>query len=795
MPSDAHSTANPGYALGQLEAALQTAERSEDPGVRERAAVKADRWRAVLDGMASGALTVGSRTPVAGTPAWVTLEVAHGGFATGRYLAEQALDDAETARLAGLPAVPGRTDRERLNLWYLSDAGQDELLAAMTSERYAVDLPEHAALPAVALLLDRGHGEQALDLIASLRPLLHRLRFTPRLTDRPRPGGLLVHLEPVGAVATRLRETVTPAQVRAMQAALQVWHPLYDDLVALWAGTVEGELPRLVEQDGRTVVDGGWPCRRFPADWSRRRQELLDRYDLAVHRSDVSTRHSHRRSNLSRLMVALQACPQDSAALSPRDVGWVRRALANTISRDGAPGSERRAELRAAQAAIAARPTRQALAQVLAGRLDRYPADGGLPELDTVSAAVTPDELAPLHRPEPLPATLVTKAARALEAPVSELVERGVIGSGEVLARVLPQVTAQHVSAGMDDPVAAGLHARTYASFRRRRSLLLLDLEHQVRLAELPWVAALQAFRRQEDATADASREALRQVVLLALTAFPQALLPNPLVRELGALSTQAGLRLPLVEEVAADIFMGTFTTKWRSAARVAAAVLDGSVYARYYDLPTAQTWDSSSEQAARGLWERWRRRRGKQTAEDFTALCRQRAVEAGARGHGRGGGVAANGAVLEQSQILTTHNLAVLVDALSLAPQVAQLAPALFEQVLRELVRTWERLPAAPTPRLRALKQLAYGWRQAVLLLSFCSPAQQRRLVAEAAAATATGRPAGLAPVVAGLQHVLDGERFDGTGRTADGRGRRLLGWSVGPHWLDAAEGTRSVH
>ncbi|MBY8853653.1 hypothetical protein K7G98_37650, partial [Saccharothrix sp. MB29] len=111
-----------------------------------------------------GTLAVGSRTAVADTPAWVTLEVAHGGFATGRYVAEVPLSEDEAARVASFPDdVPGRNERERLNLWYLGDAGQAELLDALRSGRYRVEVPEDAALPVVALLLDRGFPEQALD--------------------------------------------------------------------------------------------------------------------------------------------------------------------------------------------------------------------------------------------------------------------------------------------------------------------------------------------------------------------------------------------------------------------------------------------------------------------------------------------------------------------------------------------------------------------------------------------------------------------------------------------------------
>lgn len=203
MDEDRQTTASPYYAMGRLEQALHTASTAADEVTRARAAAKVERWRAVLS---SGKLTVGSRTPVADTPPWVTLEVVTGGFTTGRYLAEQPLDDDERACLAGLPAVPGSTPRERLNVWYLSDAGQAELLTAVSSERYRIDLPEHAALAVVALLVERGEAEAALDLVVELRPFLHRLRFTPRPTDRPVPPGAAVYLESVGSVAATLGE-------------------------------------------------------------------------------------------------------------------------------------------------------------------------------------------------------------------------------------------------------------------------------------------------------------------------------------------------------------------------------------------------------------------------------------------------------------------------------------------------------------------------------------------------------------------------------------------------------------
>ena len=74
---------NPWYVLGRLATALRTSQTHDDPETRARAERKVATWVAVYEGLLSGALHVGSRTPLADTPAWATPEVAHGGFATG----------------------------------------------------------------------------------------------------------------------------------------------------------------------------------------------------------------------------------------------------------------------------------------------------------------------------------------------------------------------------------------------------------------------------------------------------------------------------------------------------------------------------------------------------------------------------------------------------------------------------------------------------------------------------------------------------------------------------------------
>jgi len=760
MSEEARATASAGYAIGRLEQALERALTSDDLAVRRRAAARVDAWRNVLDGMASGRLTVGSRTPVANTPAWVTLEVAHGGFATGRYLAEAPLREDELARVP--ENAPGETDRERLNLWFLGDAGLAELGRALRSGNYRIDVPEESALLVVAWLLEREQYAAALDLTSELRPLMHRLRFTPTFSPSSTPSGAVVRLQPVAEVRSTLRQATVRPRIAAMLETLRVWNPLYDRLVALWCDTVDDELPELTA-DGAVV--GGWPCRVWPDDWVERRSQWLDEFHAAA---EVHGRR-HPKSNFARLQAALERCPSDSSALSGREVGWIRRALANTIQAHGAPASEARAALRATQNAVAARPTYATLAHVLSCRLDRFPDDGGLPTLDAIDGEVTTDEV-PAAAGAVIPAHLLAKAARALEAPIGELVDRGVISSGEVLAQVLPQITSQLLAANIEDPSLAAAYAQTYAAFRRGRSLMLLNLEHQVRLDELPWIAAVAPYRDRRVQATRAAAQSLRETTVLALTAFPQTILPNPLVRELGALASQADLKLPLVEEVAADIFMGTFTEKWRAAAAVASRVLSGTLYAQYYALPAA--WPAREQRR----YKRW----GKATADDFAAMCAQRALEAQSGG---GGHVAKNGTVLEQSQILTTHNLAVLIDALQLTDWLREVAPDLSDRAFTWAVQRQTQPRTTWITELQGIKNTAYAWRQAIFYLSFCDQSAQSDVLTRLGERSAVLGPR-FAPAVAGLRHVAAGDRFNAEGRTARG-GRRVLGWSAGPHWL----------
>ncbi|MEW2253937.1 hypothetical protein [Streptomyces sp. NPDC047869] len=751
--------ANPGYAASQLAAAFRTAAAHPDPETRRRGAERGRRWRAVLDGMANGLLTIGSRTPVAGLPAWVTPEVVRGGFATGEPSAGGPLLDHEiaTARRAGVPET-----RRALFAHFLSEDGLAHLHGLLDSGRYEVTVPEEAALLTVAWLVRAGEQAAALDLVEELAPFADRLRFGPRPSGRPTPPPDSVHRSTVADARSALAARRPSTAVETQREALAVWHPFGDELLLHWL--------EVTDERGHMSVPG-------PADpWHARSTALLRRYHDLARRHTHCTKHLRPKENLGILRGALEEAVA-ARALTPRRLGLLRHAVASMVRRRGRPGCAEHTALRRRQAAHAALPSHHALAGVVLGRLAGLPQDGGVGEVAPIVAPVSEREAGETGVPAGalVPAAVRRPVEAALSAPVAVLVESGVVPSAEVLAELVPQLVAATTAEAHRDPALRSLAAAHYRAFRNRRSLLLFDLQRQVRVEELPWVRAV-AAQRDGSGADEAAAGALRQLGGLAVRAFPGTILPNPLVRELSVLARQAELGAPFVEELAADIFMGTFSPKFLTAARVAAELLGGgSLYERYYAIDYAAVRNLAVIEAADSA----RRSRGVRTSPGFAALCRKRAAEL-APGTGRSGSwVAGNGTVIEQAQILTTHNLATLVDRVGIDPGTGwdDLALRCFETVCRLTGRVHH----SPRP-LGTVKDVAYAWRQMVFHLSLCAPDQQRRTldrVTEECARQPWHIAGRLAPALAGLRQVLSGGRAD------RGPGRRLLGWSTGGHWF----------
>lgn len=672
------------YLWGQLSRAF----RSTSSTAGRRAA----KIMEAIVAIGSGAVHVGAPVPVRGMPGWVTPEIIRGGFATGKAAASGPLgeDEAALAVARGVPA-----DRGHLFAWALSDDGLAYLDGLLDSGAYRLDLPEHGVLLTVAHLLRTDRAEQAAELVDTVRESASQLRFLPVELTEPEPDG--VHVSTIRDAIDRLERKRPSVQVEAQREVLAVWQPFSDQLLELWWDT----------RDDAGVVGSS-----FADGWSARARGLSDAYDQLARQHTLTKKHARPGSTIQVLLGATRSMLDGSTDGASR----ARRSVTDVVSKRGAPGSESTRVLRDVQAAEVARPSHTVVAaeaaQHLASSADRFTAH-------------------PLDLIQGLPAANVPSlrnvVERAAHAPLPDLLDRGIISSAETLAALAPQAAAASVAARYDDPTGGTLAGDVSRAFAMRRSVLLLDYRKQVDVTALPWFAALESSIRT--GAPNPSAQQARSLAGLALQHFPGTILPNPFLRVLDRLFTQAGMNVPITFELAADIFMGGFSDSFVKAGEIASDILGGTLYARYYGLGAVA-----------------------RTRDQFSTTARSRAgVTVGVR---HLYSVARAGTIIEQGQILTTHNLATLVDA-GVTIDWRQAADTAWTTVLRELL-------AAAGPRgLRHRKNAAYAWRQTVFFLSIADRHDTEEFLRAARHVREAGPVQEQAEeILAGLADVMTGRR-----------------------------------
>jgi hypothetical protein len=795
------------YPEFQLAKAIAALAQSSAPN----ALIRVQNWASVIAGMASGKLRIGERQAVNNAPIWATTKVMHGGFATGELLAAGALTVDEERLLATLAendiAANGASARAQLNAYFLSAPGWAQLQQLLQNRNYLLELPEHGALLAIAYLFQQAEvsppqgdtekpispqgdtekpispqGDTENQLIAQrtlneILPWSDRLRFYPtskvQVVQSPAPrfdlASLQFDLGTARQLQAKLAQYLTPPAIQAQQNSLRHKH-LYDQLVALWLETIAGEPPKVIARPSATQssyrIEGGWPLSKMPLGWTGKAQEM----GKSVSKLDLG-----KRSQLGELAQFLRRAIAQNGELSLRELGRVRLLLARYLSAYGAPSSQGRLALRARQQQQYQRTIEgAAMAAVIANRLEGYPLDQGVEDLtsgpDSSCLSVSPrQDLPPLlsaisAAEACIGAPAAAQPLRALRNLVSvhrrgrlpELLEARTLRSAEQVAKLLPQANAALYAQASTQAEVGYLLAQSYLAFAKRRSVLLLNYQRQVQFQELPWIAPLIS-----KPTLQVQAKALCcEVLTLWLRHFPSTQMPNPLTRELARMSQNDEQPLPWVEELACDIFMGGFSAKFVSAAKIAASILQDSTYARYYaiDYALIATFDAKTS--------------GDPATHPFATFCKQRASVSG--GNQRAS-VAGNGMVIEQAQILTTHNMALAFAVFAL--DRSNLAVA-AEQCMGTCLQL-----LANARRVLHIKNAAYAWRQWLLLLSFASRPDALVASAQAQLEQQTDQfKQQFAPYFAAALAAHHGQSLSvspfGTAELP-----RLLGWSNGPH------------
>lgn len=589
----------------------------------------------------SGNINVGSRTPLDGVPAWVTPEITKEGFATGRLVAELA-PGAKSSREWATPEGLGEFIYDtaiRLCPLTYAYAATERLSAMVDSGCYNVRFPENAALLVVARLKDAGHEAKAANLLKELDPWMDRLQFYPEPIDRPAPQiyselvRLLTVRETISVLEARAAEAPSKA-AEAFRRAVTELRPLYHELVTLFLDTVPCPDKLLVAVNVPEGVpfktkDDAWPCQLWGDDWMKRGKDLAARCKLVEGASKFRRRHACKLLTILRLVLT-----KGPTALSGRDVGMVRIILVDFARKyGGAPGSEGFAVVSPKFLSGTRFGFAAAYIPVLVARLRALAdQDDGCVESEALTAPISVEEADAIGkqtfvRPgDAIPPGLARTVKKCTSASLEKLIDLGVVSSLEMMCPFVNQIVSEaapiadsryrllfsHVCArvqffdflcnhifslGISCATAFSLFfanqnsPQIYRSLSfGRRSLLLLNLEHRVSLADLPWARAMDAFKELGAEDQVKAREALLTISRIALTRFPGDAVPNKLQQDLRALASQAGVSAkdhPLLEGLAADIFMNRFSQKFRDGALAAARFVraEAPLYERFWGL------------------------------------------------------------------------------------------------------------------------------------------------------------------------------------------------------------------
>ncbi|WP_166220659.1 hypothetical protein [Pseudomonas atagonensis] len=755
---DEHSGVNAGYAVFQLSRALTAYQNDAGPQAR----IRIERWQRVVEHLLQGSAQYGSRMPFADLPEWVTLEVATGGFATGQLLAGGVLSACERQLVASIPGIRPGHERLDLNAWHLSDAGVAALQERLTKGNYQIDVPEEAALLTVSWLLRHQRTEEARTLIEQIVPFFDRLRFFPTVVHEPPISTAEVHVFDTASVRQRLTGQLAQPRLAVQKHVVENRLPLYDAAISLILLTYQE----------------GWPCRHYPEGWFERATELCTQIAKTCDAEPQSDGSFKNRA--TELFALLGQCSREPESLTGRQVGRIRRIVDDFVSKHGHPESAAHSIKRAEQCSHVAAPGHHLIAHAVSARLTDYPGSDGISDFSPLLTPITDKEAKryALVAGTTMPPAVRRRLERSRKGTIVELIEHGLISSADTVAKVLPAMTAEICSAGYRDRTLQALTGATYRAFRRRRSLLLLNLQSQVKITELPWIAVLESEREASAISVNGARQALIEASALTLSAFPQAIVPNKLLQEFVSLAETAKLDLPFVEEVAADIFMGAFSNKFTRAARHSARLIAGTLYARYYDIDTDGLAGLPDQRRSRPS-DQWRRSNNR---DALATLCAKRANATLGTWQ-----PAVNGTILEQQQILTTQNLALLFGELSLKTllhhRLSALALTCFEWICRQQQMQIKHYHT----RLVMLKNTAYAWRQMVFYLSMLEDELLRSALdsieSHFAAQSSEFRERFL-PAMIGLRVAATGHQLTVDRQALEGA-KVFLGWTTEQHWL----------
>ena len=740
----------------------------------------------------------GSRRPTT-YPEWVTLEVAHGGFATGRAKSAFLVEAEQLKERSEHAEVP----EPRTNQSFLNEEGLQELAAMLDSGLYQIEFPENSAFLVLVHLLRQDRVQDARELMQELAPYIDEIRFYPSASaTAPTFSPLKVGVINIRELKGILHSIQGACGKRGLtmsrhQDGCDFYQPIQAQALRILTDVLEngGALPSdctEIKKEIEALATQYFIVNPIPS------KVVVKVATKGVAQDPHPVSKHIRAHSTTRVLVEALCTMALGNQLSEEELKTVTDRVRTVAAKNGVVGTPRYETYRARVELSSAVSNNGAEVGMAAAKIlnsekqadQSYLEESEVTALaEKVMAAVNKSSgnnngySTAIRAPRQyhgtsasqLPTRVQSAFSRAVSRTIEEHIEAGVINSAEMIADVVPVLFNAAASNKIEDPVLRRLYCDLAVAFSRRRSLLLLDLQSQVRLDELPFAKPMLAGLKSgsgNSAEVVATIDTIRIATRAWLDHFPHTMTPNRFVSAIkgvirglrgptnqnsyapapsntgifAAISNMLGLsrtaavaeapaaptpstpevEMPrLLEELAADIFMGSFSSNFPLSTLQAAKALRGTIYERYYNLSAiyakliaemgrvAQTTTAAGPPSQLGsiLLD---------CATDCQPLW-------GADNTGRY--TVANGRIIEAVMVLSTHNLYQLYSWLGLE----QAAPSEGGvNNLNAARATWKYIIGVftnpPADTYYGYRMVAYAWRQLLFFLSM----EEKRVVIE---------------------------------------------------------------
>ena len=401
------------YAQSQLAKTLSQPEINNN---------KVQQWEAVLHQILQGQANYGSRTPFENTPAWITLEVIKGGFATGNWLAGGEITPEEQHLLDKLQIKTSpENQRLALNSYYLTDEGMNVLNKCLDNENYLISVPEESVLLTVAWLIRNKAQAYARDLLDIISPWFSVLRFYPHIVEQP---------------------VISSSTVRVQELAM-------------------------------TIYD----LKRIKPLWRQSAKDLLAEYFQLRKQYFLCNKPIKNKGDFAKLRIAIEQLSLEKNELELHQAQHIRVLLQRHIEKYGEPNSEKSDKKQKIKQDDVQAPLHYTLSRVILNRFDNLDINNGFDDKEIATEAISESEAKQFSLTEdyPIPSIITYKTMRSFNTTASQLIEQKLITSSEALSNIIPQITAGLRANSLLDIPLRHLYEKNYRAFKQRRSLLLLD--------------------------------------------------------------------------------------------------------------------------------------------------------------------------------------------------------------------------------------------------------------------------------------------------------------------------------